>query len=649
MDVINNRMLRQAIPLFNVLAVVLLILGLGALLVAAKDVFIHLALGLLLSFALGPIVRLIERAGLGRGLAVTFAILIAMGVIGGLIFVSYWQATGLAADMPKYEPVIREKIQGFSRELSAPGAFSNAADALARILAEVQNIGASSSNDAAQIVRIEDPGNAFESLYHVLEPLLHPIATFFVVMLLAAFMLAAREDLRNRVIRLAGPDDIQQTTFAIDDAGRRVGRLLLTQLAVNMAFGLAIGAGLWMIGLPSPFLWGILAGVLRFVPYVGAVIGLVPPLFVAFAVDPGWGSLVWTIGLFAVIEPLVGHVIEPLLYGHSAGISPVAILVAATVWAFLWGPVGLVLSTPLTVCLVVLGRHVRRLQFLDVLLGDRPALAPYEILYQRMLASDPHEAVMQARQFLQGRSLSTYYDEVALAALRRAHQDIVRGSVTDSRLDALVRSTEELVSALGAMEPRAADKTLGVEAEAALESVRLDHESELRSFQPQELKPSWRGQTPIAVLHGEHPLDGVAAHMLAQVFSRRGLAARAMPLDRAAEASAQEAEGTALVCLSFIEPLSTLHLRAYSIAARRRAPDAKVMLCIWQDTHSALIAELRRKLRVDHVATTMSNALEWTGRVAAERQTSRAATPRQTGARVRDGRASHAPAREASA
>jgi hypothetical protein len=282
----------------------------------------------------------------------------------------------------------------------------------------------------------------------------------------------------------------------------------------------------------------------------------------------------------------------------------------------------------------VLGRHVRRLQFLDVLLGDRPALAPYEILYQRMLAADPHEAIAQARQFLQGRSLSNYYDEVALAALRRAHQDIVRGSVAGSRLDALVSSTEELVSSLGAMEPGAARKPLGAEAEAALESVRLDHEAELRVFQPQDLKPSWRGQTPIAVLYGEHPLDGVAAHMLAQVFSRRGLETRAMPLDRASETSAQDAEGAALVCLSFIEPLSTLHLRAHSIAVRRRAPDAKLMLCIWQEADSALIAELRRKLRVDHVATTMSNALEWTGRIASDRLNSQRSTARRIGARV---------------
>jgi predicted PurR-regulated permease PerM len=605
------------VPLFNVLAGVLLVLSICAILMLGEEVLVHLALGIVLSFALSPIVSWLRRLGLSRGFAVLGAIVFALALIAGISYVSYWQATILAADIPSYEPTIRHKIAGLSQYFAGRGVFSNAADALARVFADVQALGGEDAANRMMTVRLDDEAHGFAALYEYFEPLLHPLATLFVVLLLAAFMLAQREDLRNRFIRLVGTDDLQQTTAALDDAGRRVGRMLLTQLALNGAFGLTIGIGLWFIGLPSPFLWGIFAGILRFVPYIGPIIGLAPPLFVAFAIDPGWASLVWTIALFAVVEPLVGHVIEPLLYGHSAGLSPVAIVVAATVWAFLWGPIGLVLSTPLTICLVVIGRHVKRLQFLDILLGDRPALAPHEIFYQRMLAGDPGEAEEQAREFLKGRSLATYYDEIALEAIRRAHLDVVRGSVAGDRLDQLVKSAQILVGSLDAVRyPMARGGEANTEAEAAFDLIRPDREADKHIFTRDELAPAWQGKTPVAILFGSHPLDGAAALMLAQVLTKHGLAAQPLPLGEASRVSPVEAGQVVLVCLSFVEPLSTLHLRASSLQVRRIAPQAKVMLCIWQKTDDALIANLRKKLRVENVVTTISDALDVAGRMA---------------------------------
>jgi len=234
------------------------------------------------------------------------------------------------------------------------------------------------------------------------------------------FFLLQRQDLRDRFIRLAGARDLRRTTLALDDAGHRLSSYLLTQTGINTSVGVLVGTGLWFIGVPNPALWGILTMLLRFVPYIGPVVAVAFPAALAVAVDPGWAMMFWAIGLFLVVELVTGYVIEPWLYGHSMGLSGVAVLVAAAFWTLLWGPIGLLLSTPLTMCLVVLGRHVEHLQFLEVLLGDRHPLAPEERFYQRILADDPDEAAHQAEAFLKDKPLSVYYDEVAIRGLALA-------------------------------------------------------------------------------------------------------------------------------------------------------------------------------------------------------------------------------------
>ena len=613
MDIITNRLLRQAVPLINAMASVVLVLGVATILSAGKDVIVPLALAILLSFALTPIVVRLERIGLARGLAVLSAILLALTVIVGIATVTYQQLMGLMEDIPSYESTVRQKISGLSQRMAESRTVNEAADSLGRALHDLQKIGGNGASGAPAVptVRIDDSAQGFEAIAGYVRPALYPVASLLVLMLMSAFLLSAREELRNRLIRLAGTEDIQQTTAAIDDAAFRVGRMLLAQLCLNLSLALIVGTALWLIGLPSPFLWGILYGLLSFVPYIGLV-GVVPPLFVAFATDPTWSSLLWTAGLFMTIEVLSSNVVEPLLYGSRSGLAPVAIIIAATVWAFLWGPIGLVMSTPLTICLVVIGRHIPRLKFLEILLGDRPALEPHEMFYQRMLSGDPYEAETQARQFLKGRGISTYYDEIALEAVRRAHLDIVRGSVAGDRLAVLASSSEALVGALDDVQPlaRGRDRNLTAEAEAALDAIRPDREIEKKVFARDDLREDWRGEQPIAILHGAHPLDGVAAKMLRQVLTKHGLAARTLPLAEAGQTTPEDAKGVALVCLSFIEPLSTLHLRAFSRQVKRRVPQARVMLCIWQKTDKALIEEMHRKLRVDRLVTTTADALD---------------------------------------
>lgn len=592
MDLLTSQHLRTAIPMFKIMAALVIVLALGATLMIAKDPIVHLALAILLSFLLAPIVNWLERSGLGRGSSITAALTTALTLITALTWMIYSQSRRLAEELPTYEPVIREKISGFARMLSAEGPFTRAAAVFSRALEDLEKLADQDAAPSLPTVKISTDESALEGLLHILEPIFHPVVTLVVVLLLAAFMLAKREDLRNRLLKLAGTDDLQQTTYALDDAGRRVSKLLLTQLIVNFGFGALIGAGLWLIGVPSPFLWGIFAGVMRFVPYIGAVVGLIPPLFLAFAVDPTWASLLWTVALFAITEPILGHVLEPMLYGHSAGISAVAMIVAATIWGFLWGPIGLVLSTPLTICLVVMGKHVKRLAFLDTLLGDTPVLLPHEVFYQRMLAGDPHEAATGARDYLRDNSLSSYYDSVALPAFRRAHQDIVRGHVTGARLETLTGSAQKLVSSLQIVAP--------ANGEAAAE-LKQQLASGLQRYRTGE---------GIVVIHGPHPLDAAAAAIAAQVIEAYDIKTTVLPLAGAAEVMAAPGRPRyAAAIMSFVEPVSVLHLRLYGMQTRRYLGKVPVLFAVWQEMAEDLQETYRRKLKVTDVVTTTEDVV----------------------------------------
>ena len=373
-----------------------------------REIIIPIALAILLSFVLAPLVGLLQRVRIPRGLAVVSVVIIAFALIFAMGSLLATQLAQLAGDLPRYQSTISEKIQSFRETTAGRGTLERASGMLKDLSKELDKpkeaasalgVGAGAKGATPKPVPVEvlqpDPG-ALESLQSLISPLLHPLATTGIIVIFVIFILLQREDLRNRLIRLAGSHDLQRTTAALDDAASRLSRLFLIQLLLNGSFGIVIGIGLWVIGVPSAILWGILAALLRFVPYIGAAIAAAFPLALAVAVDPTWSMLLWTIALFLVVEPVVGHVVEPMVYGHSTGLSPVAVVASATFWTALWGPIGLVLATPLTVCLVVLGRHVERLEFLDVMFGDRPALSPPEIFYQRMLAGDPTEASEKA-------------------------------------------------------------------------------------------------------------------------------------------------------------------------------------------------------------------------------------------------------------
>ncbi|GAC1333262.1 MAG: AI-2E family transporter [Bradyrhizobium sp.] len=620
----------ELIGLLSAVATAILAVIIIMMLYFGREIIIPIALAILLSFVLAPLVGLLQRIRVPRGLAVVSVVLFAFALIFAMGSLLASQLTQLAGDLPRYQSTISEKIQSFRDTRAGRGTLERASGMLKDLGKELDKpkepsagIGAApAARSVAQTppvpveVRQPDP-SALESLQSLISPLLHPLATTGIIIIFVIFILLQREDLRNRVIRLAGSADLQRTTAALDDAAGRLSRLFLTQLLLNATFGLVIGIGLWLIGIPSAPLWGILAAVLRFVPYIGAAIAAAFPLALAVAVDPSWTMLLWTLALFLVVEPILGHVIEPMVYGHSTGLSPVAVVASATFWTALWGPIGLVLATPLTVCLVVLGRHVERLEFLDIMFGDRPALSPPEIFYQRMLAGDPTEASEKAEEFLKERSLSSYYDEVALKGLQLAQADAERGALNLERLTKIRDAVSEFTNNLSDVEDRPPAKvtsTTDAEATSAVETVAEDAPFEnLPVLRKEDLPPQWQGEHPVLCVAGRSQIDEAAAIMLGQLSTAHGLAARVEGAEALSTANVfrLDTTGVAIVCLVYMDASGPAHMRYAVRRLRRKVPKATIILGCWmKGLDPAALEQLRDGAKADLAAASLGDAVK---------------------------------------
>ncbi|MCJ2049750.1 AI-2E family transporter [Methylobacterium sp. J-070] len=622
-DPVTAQRLREGLPVFVALASLLLVVSTMAALYLGREILVPVTLAILLSFVLVPAVRMLRRLRVPRAPAVLLVVVIVFGALFGIGSLIANEASQLASDLPRYTQVMRSKIKDLRGATAGTGTLS-------RIVDMVQDLSATLQPPPAAEVRGE-PGSrthpltveltparasVVDTLQTFAGPLLHPLATTGLILIFTIFILLQREDLRNRAIKLAGGSgDLRRTTAAIDDATSRLSRFFLAQLALNIAFGLVIGLGLWIIGVPSPTLFGVLAAILRFVPYIGAAISALLPLILAAAVDPGWSMVIATAALFLVVEPICGHVIEPLLYGHSTGLSPIAVILAATIWTFLWGPIGLVLATPLTVCLVVLGRHVERLWYLDVLLGDQPALSPPEIFYQRMLAGDPIEAVDQGWQFLKERALVTYYDEVALAGLLLAQEDLSRGTLDRDRQEEVGTAIRTVVDHLGTApvarrSRRGSGRGPDTETAAALAAIGPDRQVAGIVLGRDDLAPSWRSETPVLCVSSRGPFDEAATLMLSQILARHGLASQilSMAAIRAGERP-EHPEGLALICFSYLEPVSLSQIRFTVRQARAAVPGVQILVGFWRERDPATLDRLRRATSADILVTSLNEAL----------------------------------------
>ncbi len=614
----------------------LLSLAVGVVVVAAlyfaQEVLIPITLAVLLSFVLAPVVEFLRDWHVPRVPSVLLAVVLAVGVIVSLGSVIGFQVASLAGDLPRYQTTIQHKmdtIRGeglaqisvifkrFGKELDG-GQTPTPAPPIGRAAPAPRTLTPQPQEPIP--VEVHQPAaSPLQIMERVLAPLVGPVEKGFIVVIVSVFILLQREDLRDRLIRLFGSNDLHRTTVAMDDAARRLSRYFLFQLCINSGFGAVIGIGLMLIGLPSAWLWAIMAGLLRFVPYVGSFLAAVLPVALAAAVDPGWSMVLWTGALFIVTDFLVGQVLEPLLYGHSTGLSPVSVIIAAIFWTWLWGPIGLILSTPLTLCLVVVGRYVERLEFLDVMLGDRPALTPVENFYQRMLAGDPDEAQDQAEILLKEHSLSSYYDTVAVNGLRLAAGDLARGTVGIDRLEKIQFAMHALIDELGESVAEDSDPHPASAREAALQTTAAEKALETTAAPAIPLPPSghlapaWRGDTPVLCIAGRGSLDRACAEMLKQLLEKHGLQARTVDNEAASREGIGSLNtiGVAMVCIAYLEVTgSPSHLRYMIRRLRRRMPAVKILVGLLPEGDEAMDDDrLRAAIGADFYTASLRDAV----------------------------------------
>ncbi len=604
-------------------------MGVAALIIAGlyfgREIFVPVALAVLLSFVLAPFVSRLQSLRFPRVAAVLAVVILGFAIIFSLGGLMVSQASGLAEALPGYEQTLRNKIESL-RGLTGggTGTLERASKVLKELKTELQNSEAGSTPSATVLqapadskpipveVRQPDPG-ALTTLVAIIAPLVSPLTTTGIVVIFVIFILLQRQDLRNRFVRLAGSADIQRTTAALDDAGGRLSKLFLTQIAFNAAFGAAIGVGLQLIGVPSAPLWGLIAMILRFVPYIGALISAVFPLILAAAVGSGWEMLLMTAALFVVLELLAGQVLEPLIFGHSSGLSPVAIIVSASFWTWLWGPVGLVLATPLTVCLVVVGRHVDRLQFLDIMLGDQPALSPPQLLYQRLLAGDPIEAAEQAREFLKTASLEDYYDSILTDGLALAAADSRLGHLNSERLDRITDTVSELVDDLDGHEDIKTIEAPSSVGDSPLGALVTAEQEEEKST-PQV----WQASRSIVCIPGYTKLDETAAIVLAQGLRRRGFGAVAEQSDALSVSKffSLDLEGTELVCICYVDRPSNAKLHYAVRRLTKKSKSAYVMVLLLGSASEAWDEE--KVVGLSAVTKTFATTLDAVGQKAIE-------------------------------
>jgi predicted PurR-regulated permease PerM len=587
-----------------------------------KEVLMPVTLALLLAFVLAPMVNLLRRVHLGRVPSVLLGVTLGLCVILAIGGVIGSQIAQLTTDIPQYATTVETKVSNV-RNFTI-GRLSELADQVgAKKNGKPSPSSDASSPASSQPAPANPPAPAaqasgaspIELAERYLSPVLSPFATFGIVFIVAVFALLQKEDLRDRMIRLLGANDLHGTTVAIDDGARRLSRYFLTQLIINTAFGIVIGAGLLIVGLPNPVLWGILSALLRFVPYVGSLISAVLPIALAAAVEPGWSMVLWTAGLYVVVEGLTGQVIEPLVYGNSTGLSPFSVVVAAIFWSWLWGPVGLILSTPLTLCLVVMGRHVKKLEFLDILLGDRPPLTLTETLYQRILAGDADEAQNHAEIILKERSLGTYYDEIVVKAMRLAASDAEKGIIDREQLDQVSRTIKVLMCGLDSYQDEHPSPKM-VPADHALHGPDLPPEPDPHTVPPTgiTLPSAWVEKSPVILcVAGRGPLDEAASGILVQLLAKHGFTGRLVTYDEVSREKIETLDTTkvAIVCVSFLDINgSPAHLRYLVQRLRRRLPQGvEIIVGIWSSDEAAQRDDAARTA-ID--ATRLTGSLEGT-------------------------------------
>jgi predicted PurR-regulated permease PerM len=604
-------------------------LGVGITVVAAlyfgKDILLPITVAVLLSFVLSPLVGALRRLQIPRVVAVVFSVGLALAIIGGVGALVGRQIVEVAGDLPLYQTTIEKKV-GVLRTATL-GRIAEVANRFRGTLGEAGQISPPPTSPAGGLatppeqtpVPVEvrqPPPDPVALATRILTPVLHPLAAAAIIFIVAIFILIQQDDLRDRVIRVFGSKDLHRTTLAMDDAAGRLSRFFLVQLGINTTFGVIIATGLYFIGLPSPLLWGAIAALMRFVPYIGSYVAAAIPILLAAAVDPGWSLMLWVAALFILTEPIIGQVAEPMLYGRSTGLSSISVVISAIFWGWLWGPVGLILSTPLTLCLVVLGRHVEQLEFLNVLFGDRPALTRFQNFYQRVLAGDPDEVQEHAEELLKEMSLSSYYDEVALKGLELAARDLARGVLTRPQVDRIKDAVTTLVTELADyddVDPGAAPLAEGSGDKSDAQDLSKHPAPAGAVSESSELPPKWRDEKPIQCIAGRGPLDDATATILAQLLEKHGLGAEVVPHEAVSRNAIGgfKRDGVPMVCVCYLDmSRHTSPLRFLLKRLRQRVGDARLLVALWPADHPVMSDQkVKAALSADEYVTSLRDAV----------------------------------------
>ena len=549
---------RQSATTFVVIA------GVIAALHFAADVLIPIALALLLAFLLAPLVDRIQRIGANRAVSVVLTTLVAFTVLGAVTYAVAHQFLGLVESLPAYRANLEHKIK--RAPTPTGGGLERGVETVKELTQELSKTapGTPGAPEIPKVQIVEPPPNIMQVVRGVFGPLIGPASTAAVVIVFTIFMLLQREDLRDRLVRLLGSGQMHATVAALDDAAQRVSRYLLMQALINGVQGCLVGIGLYLLGVPNALLWGALTIVLRFVPYLGPALAAAGPIVLAIAVFPGWMQPLAVIGLIVTLELITNNVLEPRLYGSSVGVSAFALLVAAGFWTWLWGVAGLFLATPLTVCLVVMGKYIPQLEFLGVLLGDQPVLELRERYYQRLLANDIEEAQDLIDEALKDGTLLDLCDRVVFPALRFIEQDHERGVIDDARRSALIGQVAAMIEELPAEMPPPADPAADALANAAagaLPAVRMT----------------------VLLLPAADRADEVAAQMLAKVLEPLGFDIEVPP---AATLKSEMVERVGqrrpdAICVSAAPPAAVVHARYLGKKLKAVAPDTPVLVGLW--------------------------------------------------------------------
>ena len=609
-----------------------------------REILLPLALAILLSFVLTRPLILLRRVKVPRLLAVGIVVGAAFVIIAALGWLLSREAADLAGDLPRYQTTLSEKIKSLRDSTASSPALQKAGNVLSNLQNEMfgPDDGSSQPPPAPEVgtpaqkpddkpleVVVKEreltPLQLYQSIAGTVLP---PLATAGIVLLIVVFILLQREDLRDRLIRLFGSGDPQRATSTLTDAANRLSRYFLRQVMINSAYGALVATALWAIGMPSPLAFGLLAGLMRFVPYVGVVIAAAPPLFVAAAVDPGWTSFFAVLAIYVVGEFTMGQVVEPLVFGHGTGVSPIAVVVSTVFWTWLWGPLGLILAMPMTVCLAVLGRHVEGLEFFDVLLGDQPALKPDESFYHRALAGDAAEITYQAELGLKNQSLQCYLDEVALPALRLAEHDLARGSLDQEQTEKIAATVNEMLDSLSDYAPRRwfahlrrkPEHEKDEEAATGLASLDAAEEGEgddegLKLIERTELAPGWVVDKPVLCIGARTPLDEAAGALLAGILKKGGLGAEALGpemISPAHIASLTQTEAK-LVVLSLLELGNGPAVMRYIVRRLRRIlpKETEILVCLWSEGEaSPSLKAVLEQADADAYATSLPEAVK---------------------------------------